>query len=245
MSGFYQTTGPAAPSRPQAEPAIPYLPTNTGEVDGLVRDLLAIMQQMALMARPTMGTVLEVNGGEVVVHLDDERIPRTVGFARTKGIQYAPGDRVKVSLLRNDEYVVDGLADSSPTDRTVHRGQIAVDAVGGEELADGIVSFAHLTSALSARITASITSIPPIAAKSITRDMIANGAIGPDQIAENAVGGWQLAENAVSRSNINPGAIGAESFGEGVINWLRTQLAGATGGGGGAGGGGNKKKKHN
>lgn len=226
MSGFYRTSGAnTAPARPATEPAVPYLPTNSGEADGLVRDLLTIMQEMALMARPTMATILAVNGGELVVHLDDERVPRTIGFARTKGVQYLAGDRVKVSLLRNDEYVVDGLADAEPTDRTVHRGQIAVDAVGPDELADRSVSNGHLTAALEQRIFASITEVPTLGPGSILGGHIAAGQINSSHVGLGALGGWNIADGTITRRQLGAGAVGAENVGEGFVTWLSNQLA--------------------
>jgi hypothetical protein len=124
----------------------PRLPVDSGEFDGLIRDLLARMDTMARRARPTMGTVTAVQGGDVIVHIDGERISRSIGFARKKGVSYKDGDRVKLSQLRNDEYVVDGLVDSQTLDRSVGRNQIAEDAIGQNELNFQAVTRNHLES---------------------------------------------------------------------------------------------------
>lgn len=133
------------------EPGVPYLPDDSGEADSLVRDMLMMMQRMALDARSTLGTVMDVLDavkGELIVHIDDEAIPRTVGFARTKGVTYQTGDRVKLSLLRNDEWVVDGLVDADPDDNSVTIDNLATDSVGWDELVFGSVSWEHLTVAM-------------------------------------------------------------------------------------------------
>lgn len=136
--------------------AVPRLPVSSGEPDAFVRDLLDRCYDMALQARPTMGTVSAVQGGELVVHIDGERISRTVGFARKKGVRYQEGDRVKLSLLRNDEYVVDGLVGSDATDRSVDRAQIAVDAIGTAEIAVNVIDSGHLESNLRNRVLTSV-----------------------------------------------------------------------------------------
>lgn len=138
--------------RERGTTAVPRLPVSSGEPDAFVRDLLDRCYEMALSARSTMGTVTAVQGGELVIHIDGERISRTVGFPRKKGVTYAAGDRVKLSLMRNDEYVVDGLVGSDATDRSVDRGQIATYAVGAFEIDSGVIDSAHLEPGIRSRV---------------------------------------------------------------------------------------------
>lgn len=114
--------------------APPKLPTPNGAFDALVRDLLDRMHEMAQGARATMGTITNISGGNIVVHVDGERISRSVGFARKKGVSYQVGDRVLLEPTRSDEYVVAGVIGSDATDGRVGNAQLALESVSWFEL---------------------------------------------------------------------------------------------------------------
>lgn len=183
---------------------VPTLPAPSGEIDALVRDLLEIVQEMAIESRSTMGTITAIDGGEMTVHIDDERISRTIGFSRALGEEYRVDDRVKLSLLRNDEYVVDGIVSNAETDRRVGRSQIAVNAVGKDELGANAVEWGNLTADVQSRI---------IARPKVQTEDIADDAITGPKIHENAVNGGHIASESIGYVDLQhngPGSLGAD-----------------------------------
>lgn len=75
------------------------------EVIRVIRDIVEDVLEERL---PTLGRVVGMDGGRVLVHLDDEDEERTVGFQRKKGQQYQTGERVVVMLTRSGDYVALG-----------------------------------------------------------------------------------------------------------------------------------------
>lgn len=192
--------------------AIPRLPVDSGELDGFVRDLLTVIDQAAIRSRPTMGTVTAVQGGEITVHIDGERISRTVGFARKKGSEYAVGNRVKLSLLRNDEYVVDGIVGSDAGDSTVKRNQLGINAVGASQIELGQVTYEHLEQLVRNILNNALTSIPA-------------NSVGTSELKENAVGGAEIKADVVDWQHLRgdsshfPGSLGYDL--ERLVNFAK------------------------
>ena len=121
--------------------APPRLPSPTGAFDSLMRDMLERMQEQATGARATMGTITGFSGGSIIVWVDGERISRSVGFSRKKGVAYKLNDRVLLEPTRSDEYVVTGIVGSDAGDARIENAQIGYGAITIDELHDDLIAY--------------------------------------------------------------------------------------------------------
>jgi hypothetical protein len=140
----------------QAAPAAPALPYSGGEADAFVRDLLLRVSEEARKSRPTMGTVISAADGGLVVQIDNEKAPRTIALARALAVEYRQNDRVKCSLMRNDEYVVDGVYTDAGTDERIGPKQLQWNSVTTNAIAPGSVDWTALADPVKAVITRKI-----------------------------------------------------------------------------------------
>lgn len=137
----------------------------------------------------SLGTVVGFDGGKPVVHVDDEREPRSVGFPRKAGQRYAVGDRVKLSRGRAGEYVVDGSLrwDEGEGDRVVGGEDVRRRAVRREHIERGAVGDEEVQE------------------RSLRGNRLVEKAIGPDEVDDGAI----------ETSHVAPGLDGAR-LGEGT-----------------------------
>jgi hypothetical protein len=197
--------------QPGPEPA-PSLPYPGGEADAFIRDLLERIDDSMRRARPTMGTVLSVLDGPPVVKVDDEKAPRTISFSRALGEEYRVGDRVKLSLLRNDEYVIDGIYSNAVTDRRVGRLQIASGAVTGNEIdqqGNG-VWWENLSQYVRNQITTVrkwVIDSDDIAPGAITNSKLGNKSVSGSKVADKTIGWQQIYDGAIYEFNLNHNSI--------------------------------------
>jgi hypothetical protein len=117
-----------------------------------VRDLLEIIDESSTEAAPTLATVVSASGGRVVCHIDGERFPRTVGFARNPGVRYRPNDRVRLTKTRSGEWIVDGLVSALSSVRPIDEPQLGEDSVTWYQLRSGTVGYGHLTDDMKSKI---------------------------------------------------------------------------------------------
>lgn len=225
-------------------PPPPRLTADNGQYDAFVRDILEIIDDFSTDVAPTMATVVRMDGGRVVVHIDGERLPRTVGFAKKAGVIYSPGDRVGLKKTKSGEWIVDGIVSSDVDDGYVGPAQIIDDAIGYNQLAFGIVSYEHL----NANLQDQLDSIPPAfvltdgmirnrhlapreSGGGITSDKIALGAILRALIGDSAVGALQIAGNSIAPNHLS----------NELVLWLNANYGGNAKAPKGSGGSGHKK----
>jgi hypothetical protein len=122
-----------------------------GAADSVWRGLLDVITEMIDDRTPTLGNVVsrEATGdrGNVVVQLDTEDAPRTIGFARNRGQAYENGQRVVAMKNRSgDWFILGGLATGSASgaDRAVNNEHIYDNAVDSRTIAPDSVGRAHL-----------------------------------------------------------------------------------------------------
>lgn len=111
------------------------------EVWGMVQQMV---QDALTQALPTMGTVVGRDGGGVRVNMDEEGVDRQVGFPRAKGVDYQPGDRVKVHQVKGGERVIDGVYTSDSNEQAVDSAQLRDKAVTNRALAGDSVDTGNL-----------------------------------------------------------------------------------------------------
>lgn len=198
-------------------PAIPSLPSTSGTFDAFTRDLLDRVDTMVTAATPTMATVTGIQGGEIIVHIDGEKISRSIGFARKKGVRYTVGVRVAMKVTRSGEYIVDGIVGSDAGDRTVDREQIAENAVSGFELASRTVTSTHLATGLESQINSALTSIPA-------------NSVGDVQLKDSAVGSAQMKADAIGSRELKGAAVGGINIQSGAVDWQHLHHQGTGGG---------------
>jgi hypothetical protein len=113
---------------------------------------------------PRMGTVTGIDGGKVMVTLDNEKDDRTVALPRRKGVRYLPGDRVFVHQLHGGDEVIGGIVSSKAGvdpavdsnqifSGAIQRTHIASSAVGTNEIAKNVVDEQHFTPAFNTRLS--------------------------------------------------------------------------------------------
>jgi hypothetical protein len=166
-------------------PPPPSLPSSSGAFDGLAHDILDRIQQATLAAQPTMGTITTYGGGgDISVQVDGEKSSRTIAFSRALGVEYKKGDRVKLSVLRNGEYVIDGIYTTANTDQRVGSAQVGPKAIKNANLGDGSVSSGNLDPTLANKVNNALTSIP---ANSVGQAEIRTDAVGFDELKAGSV----------------------------------------------------------
>lgn len=139
----------------------------------IMADVLELVQEYA----PTTGTVTGMDGGKVLVEVDDESEPRTVGIPRQKGVRYEPGDRVGLQRTRGsarDQYHVTGTT-STKAGRD--------PAVGNEDLYDDAVESRHIKRG------------------SVGKDQIAPQAVGSNEVEDKSLPLDKLNQNAQQTIN--------------------------------------------
>ena len=139
----------------------------------IMQDVLELVQEYA----PTTGTVVGMDGGKVLVEVDDESEPRTVGIPRQKGTRYEPGDRVGLQRTRGsakDQYHVTGTTSTKAGKDP---------AVGGDDLYDKAVDTGHFKPG------------------AVDRTAIGTGAVGGNEVEDKSLSLDKLNQNAQNTIN--------------------------------------------
>lgn len=112
-----------------------------------VRDMV---QEMVDASAPTLATVKgRDRNGNVLVQMDDEDVPRSVGMARKSGVRHANGDRVVVVPTRSGDHVILGPVATGG-------GNNAERAVGTDQMLQGAVTSDILSDSLNNKIAAGV-----------------------------------------------------------------------------------------
>lgn len=162
--GQEQETQQAVPSSTRGRPG----PVHQALYSQIMEDVKAMIEEYA----PTTGTVTGMDGGKVLVQVDEESTPREVGIPREKGRKYEVGDRVRLQRSRG-----------SGKDQYTALGQVSTKsgkdpAVGADEIYDDSIAQGHLKN------------------KSVGRDQIQGGAIGGSEVEDKSIPFDKLNENA-------------------------------------------------
>lgn len=175
------------------------------EHEDFARALTAFVEDILDAYLPKSGTVTGMEGGAVRVQFADEPEPRDVGFPRSAGVTYQPGDKVMIQPTRSGEPVVHGPFRTATGQRgqAVHGADDVMDGtLPGGKIVPGSVTKDHLGSG------------------SVGTPQIEEGAVTSKKIGRNAITGDELAQNAVGANNISNGAVGYDKLSGNVQNSL-------------------------
>lgn len=145
--------------------------------EALYSQIMADVKAMVEEYAPTTGTVTGMDGGKVLVQVDEESTPREVGIPREKGRKYEKGDRVRLQRSRG-----------SGKDQYTALGQVSTKAgkdpaVGSDEIYDNSVDQGHLRN------------------KSVGRDQLQGGSVGQSEVEDNSLPLGKLNQNAQKTIN--------------------------------------------
>lgn len=164
VKGQEQETRQAVPSAMRGRPG----PVHEALYSQLMDDVRAMIEEYA----PTTGTVTGMDGGKVLVQVDEESSPREVGIPRERGRKYEVGDRVRLQRTRGsgkDQYTALG---------SVSTKDGKDPAVDSDQMYDGAVTDKHIKKG------------------AVTRDAIGSGAVGTNEVEEKSLPLSKLNQNA-------------------------------------------------
>lgn len=164
VKGTEQETRQSVPSSTRGRPG----PVHEALYSQIMEDVKAMIEEYA----PTTGTVTGMDGGRVLVQVDEESSPREVGLAREKGRKYEVGDRIRLQRSRG-----------SGKDQYTALGQVSTKAgkdpaVGKDEIYDSSITQDHMSN------------------KSVGRDQIQGGAVGQSEVEDKSLTLDKLTKNA-------------------------------------------------
>jgi hypothetical protein len=163
----------------------PRVPAGLDLADTLWASIVENVEEMIQERVPTMATVTgrergDEKGGNVLLQIDGEEEPRTIGFPRGRGVVIKPGDRAMIMKNRSGQWAVTSVIASGDTDldeRAIANEQLYTDAVD-ERALKGL---------------------------SVKRTHIQPNAIGVDEIESNAITTKHIAVGSITTPKLEGG----------------------------------------